>query len=378
MGKNIAIICEFNPLHNGHKAILSRARELGGTVVAIMSGNFTQRSIPSVYDKYKRAEAALRCGADAVFELPFPWCSGGAEFFALGAVNIATSLGLTDFIFGSETGELSHVERAAELLDSRELTDVLADEAPKELGAAAAYDKALQKYGISLGSNDKLAVEYLRAARRIGEDARFTAYKRMTDQSVYRSASDLRSMLELGEDVTFFVPEEVRELYKETDLWHGKFEEILFEYFRMCRETPRGIFDADGGVTERLMRAAANAERAECFFSLADTKKYTSSRLRRAALFSYLGVDREAVSSRPEFTVLLALNERGRAFLSEVRKTKSIEVLVKPSAPQMLSERGALQYELWKRADELYALCMRRGVKRGEFLRRSPTVIADL
>ena len=54
MGRNTALICEFNPLHNGHKAILAHAKTMGDRVVAIMSGNFTQRSECAIFDKYKR------------------------------------------------------------------------------------------------------------------------------------------------------------------------------------------------------------------------------------------------------------------------------------------------------------------------------------
>ena len=38
-----------------------------------MSGDFVQRGEAAVYSKFARAEAAARCGADIVFELPLPW-----------------------------------------------------------------------------------------------------------------------------------------------------------------------------------------------------------------------------------------------------------------------------------------------------------------
>ena len=38
------IICEYNPLHNGHLYHLSQVREGGADgIVAVMSGNFVQR-----------------------------------------------------------------------------------------------------------------------------------------------------------------------------------------------------------------------------------------------------------------------------------------------------------------------------------------------
>ena len=49
------IICEFNPFHNGHEYLIQKAKELtGGDIVCIMSGNFMQRGIPAIEDKYSR------------------------------------------------------------------------------------------------------------------------------------------------------------------------------------------------------------------------------------------------------------------------------------------------------------------------------------
>ena len=83
------IVAEFNPFHNGHALLIERAREaLGGdaAVVCAMSGDFVQRGEAAVWSKFARAEAAARCGADLVFELPLPWALSSAEGFARGGV----------------------------------------------------------------------------------------------------------------------------------------------------------------------------------------------------------------------------------------------------------------------------------------------------
>ena len=49
-----AIICEFNPFHNGHAYLLSEAKRLTGEPnLAIMSGSFTQRGEAAVCDKFR-------------------------------------------------------------------------------------------------------------------------------------------------------------------------------------------------------------------------------------------------------------------------------------------------------------------------------------
>ncbi len=374
-----AIICEFNPFHNGHKAILDYAKRDGDVIVAIMSGNFTQRSECAVYDKYKRARAAVAMGADVVLELPFPWCSGGAEFFAWGAVSIAASLGIKKFIFGSETGDVEYVERAARLMESAEFAEVLAGIEDSADGAAVRQDKALEKFGIKLSSNDKLAAEYIKAARKLDIDGEFEAYLRMTDEGSYKSASNLRQMLKIGEPTDEYIPKTLADIYGDSpDADADKLTALEFNHFRLSSgENDAEIFENGGGVSGRLRSAAGKAASCEEFFSLAATKKYTDSRLRRAALFSLLGVKEKSVRMRPRFTLLLAVSKRGRAFLAENRKNEEIALLTKPSAGLELTGEAREQFELARRADEVYSLCMKRGVPSGEFLRRSAYVDMD-
>ena len=134
-------------------------------------------------------------------------------------------------------------------------------------------------------------------------------------------------------------------------------------------------FDAGGGVLERLWHAAGEASCPEEFFEKAATKKYTSSRLRRAALYTFLGVTEESLREAPTFTVLLGATERGRAFLKETKKTRGIKVITKPSEFTPENEMEERQYVAWKRADELYSLCCTQGTRRGEYLRRTPHII---
>ena len=70
--KIAGVIAEYNPFHNGHAHHLKETRRMGGCdyVVVCMDGSFTQRGEPACMDKWSRAQIALRCGADAVFESP--------------------------------------------------------------------------------------------------------------------------------------------------------------------------------------------------------------------------------------------------------------------------------------------------------------------
>ena len=103
--RTVGIIAEYNPFHNGHQYHIFKAKEQthADYCIVVLSGNFVQRGEPSVFEKTLRTEAALRCGADLVLELPSPFASGSAEDFACGAVALLSALGTIDYLcFGSE------------------------------------------------------------------------------------------------------------------------------------------------------------------------------------------------------------------------------------------------------------------------------------
>ena len=92
--KIVGLITEYNPFHNGHLYHIQESKRITGadTVIVIMSGDYVQRGVPAIMPKRLRAEMALKCGADAVFELPVCYASGSAEYFAMGAVSLLDRL----------------------------------------------------------------------------------------------------------------------------------------------------------------------------------------------------------------------------------------------------------------------------------------------
>lgn len=119
--KIVGIIAEYNPFHNGHAYQIQKIRkETGADYIAIaMSGDFVQRGAPALTDKYTRAEMALRCGADIVFELPVLWACSSAEYFARAGVLLFEKTGCIDALcFGAETDNLPLLAALAEFLSA--------------------------------------------------------------------------------------------------------------------------------------------------------------------------------------------------------------------------------------------------------------------
>ena len=106
--KICAVICEFNPFHNGHKYLIEKAKRQSDcdAVLCIMSGNFTQRGEVCIFDKYTRARHAIAGGADCVIQLPAPFAVAPAEIFAKGAIKILSSIpDVTEIAFGCESAD---------------------------------------------------------------------------------------------------------------------------------------------------------------------------------------------------------------------------------------------------------------------------------
>ncbi len=389
MTKNTAIICETNPCHKGHRYLFDQIRggnvsflqnentnpqDATDVVIAVMSGNFVQRGLPAVLDKYTRAEILLSQGADLVAELPYPWCAAGGEAFAAGGVAVAAGLGADRLAFGSESGEGDMLIRCAAWLDSDEarLRMLAMEEETPELGAAVLHERLCAEGGFTLKPNDKLAVWYLRqiAAQRCGILP--CPVRRLPHDERVISATRIREKLVAGEDIGDHVPSDSAERYRTAVFTDPeKFYDLAFAYFRLHSGFP--VREDESGLLARLTDAAYHSTNGTEFLAKAATKKYTHARLRRTALFAMTDCPAPDSIGLPLYTVLLAANERGRAYLRERRRSADFPILTKPAHGWDLPEDARTQFQWLSRADNLYALLQE---KTGDaFLREHPRIL---
>ncbi|MGL5963958.1 MAG: nucleotidyltransferase family protein, partial [Fusobacteriaceae bacterium] len=167
--KAVGVVVEYNPFHNGHKYHLEKAKEAteADIVIAVMSGDFTQRGEVACIDRFKRAEMALLNGVDLIAELPIFYSSQSAEIFAKGAMNILSELGVDFVVFGSESGEIENIEKIAELEESDEFKSYLELYMKKGDSYPTSYSNALKDLGFnqSIKSNDILGIEYVKSEK---------------------------------------------------------------------------------------------------------------------------------------------------------------------------------------------------------------------
>ncbi len=372
--RTAGVICECNPLHGGHEYLLRRARESGcDAVVAVMSGCFVQRGEAAITDPYLRAEALVCAGADAVLELPFPHSAASAEFFASAGIAVLSGLGVDEVWFGSESGDLSALQAAANICESAEFAARYAKTVASEQGTAEAYFALL---GELCGSeapspNDILGIAYLRAILRTG--AALVPMTVAREGSGYRetalltggypSATALRRLWQTeGLDAMLVhLPESVRAVYanadKPFDLRYA--ERLILGYLRLCNpEAFAAVAELSGGLGNRLSECAKEAESLDALIAFAATKKYTDARLKRGILHALTGVTSADLRRSPAYVRLLAANRRGCELLSALRHTATLPVVTRradlPDTPD--AQRQAL---LEERAWSLYALCQK-------------------
>ena len=381
------VVCEYNPFHKGHKYLLDAARELGADrVVCVMSGNSVQRGEFAVADKYIRAEAAAREGADLVLELPFPWCSASAEYFARASVGILSELCDT-LIFGSECGDIDLLCRVAETADSDSFRAEYKQMLSEGRGSAEAYFSLLKEMsGYELSSNDLLGVEYIRAIRRTDSKMIPLTVKRQGSgyldsslEGAYPSATAIRkAWREAGVDrAREHIPPAAFEVYRRAER-EGNITDTSFidsavvSFFRLASgDSIEGFAETGGGIGGRLCSVARESVSYEELVEKAKTKRYTDSKLRRAILFSMAGVSDEMLKSDPEYTTLLAANGKGREILSANRKNQGLRIITKGAD----SPRDSAQFKVTERLDALFTLARENRAEASAMLKKNITII---
>ncbi|MBR4889316.1 MAG: nucleotidyltransferase family protein [Clostridia bacterium] len=368
-----AIICEFNPLYTGHeKALRFAADNNSSAVVCILSGNFVQRGEPALYDKWLRAEAALRCGADLVIELPLPWAMSGAESFARGGVYLANALQCSRLVFGSECGDISALTAAANYLNSDTFSADL-HSAPQEeqiLPFAARRELALTR---ALGKdkaqavqspNNTLAVEYCKAIASLGSSLQPVTLQRcgaqhdagLSEDSA--SASALRALILDGnfDEAAKYMPHSSAQLLRnQSTASLERLETAVLYRLRIAK--PKDFIDipeVGEGIENRILKAAETAASLDELYTMIKSKRYSHARIRRIVLSFFLGICTPI--GLPPYLRVLGMNQTG----AELLRNASLPVLTRVSQLHGMPEECRKLFELESAADDIYALAFEK------------------
>ena len=395
------IVAEYNPFHAGHAHHIAETRRILGAdsaVVCAMSGNFVQRGDLAVMEKYARAEAAVRCGADLVLETPLAACLSSAEGFARGAVSLLDALGcVTHLSFGAEQADLALLQQAADL--SRGQGEALRQGLAAGLPYAAAMQQAVSAADAEAGAllaspNNTLGVEYLRALAARGSRIQPLAIERKggahdsdTPADGLPSASYLRGLLAGGDaaacrplmpEVSFAVLE--REIQRgAAPVTRSAADLALLAHLRRLDAAALLPFcSGDEGLAHRLADTVRDNTSFSAVCTAAQTRRYPLARVRRVLLRAWLDLP-QSVSPEPEYVRVLAIGRQGRALLRRMKDTCSLPVIIKPVTERSLPENLQPALARDALADDLYALAypapgLRVG---GGHFRKTPFCLPD-
>ena len=333
--KITGIICEYNPLHLGHKKQMDTIAALQGPengIVCLMSGNFVQRGAPAIIDKSLRAKAALLSGADLVLELPVTAAVDSAEGFASKGVSVLASF-CSHLCFGAETDDTAALVRTAQALLSPDFPAALHTALDKGLSFPAARQEALEAMGIDgqllTKPNNILAVEYCKAI--LSQNSKIQPLPILRQGDYHDAAPDpenpsataLRQLMAQSKDWESFVPAAARECFAGATLHTTANAEraILAKLRTMTDEDFAALPFGSEGLWRKLMHAAREKATLEDILTTTKSKRYTRSRLDRMVLCAFLGITQADLDAPIPYVRVLALNDKGRQILKLARKT---------------------------------------------------------
>ncbi len=377
--KICAVICEYNPFHNGHAYQLQQIRKISGCdyILCLMSGNFTQRGEAAILNKFIRAKHAILGGADAVLELPTPFACASAELFASGAISILSSIpNVTTLAFGCESGNAEDFLATAKatLREDKQFKELL----KQNLKAGASFAKARTDATLALNEdvdeslltapNNILGVEYCRAILRqnakiipLAIARKGAGYADTTPHVNFSSATALRACMSEKTRKCQKALKNNLPKYSYRDCKHFApfpYEKAaLVALLSTTKEKLKKQPDCTEGLENKLFALAASNASLDEIIRKTVTKRYTLSRIKRILAGNLLGLNgaqtREFLTS-PLYCNLLAVKKQGAEEILSALGEGKFPLLVRKSDTTSLKKEALECFEIDVRANRIY------------------------
>ena len=389
--KTAFVIAEFNPFHNGHAALLRKARERTGAdfVCVVLSGDFVQRGEPAIVEKFTRTRMALLNGADLVIELPLYYSLGSAEYFALGAIALVNRLNVCDtLVFGSECGDVMRLKRLAEALNGEtrtfQMNLQLALKSGNDFPTARTKALALclpeeHRGDVALLNepNNLLAVEYLRRILKTKPSYDVLTLKRTSGVSSTQIRNSLTSPY--GRLPKSKIPETCAVLLSEYEKYSGyayatndAFSEGLL--YRLAFDSSDGLSrmaDVSDDLAGKIYKALPSCHSFAALQEALHTKDLTAARVKRALLHIFLQMQKDSLSEyvaqETVYARVLGFRRDAQPLMARIKADGKIPLISRLSqAPKLLADddkalrllqediRASLVYEQCFRKEEAY------------------------
>ena len=329
--KSVGIICEYNPFHNGHLYHIKKIKELypDYVIIAVMSGNFTQRGDFSLIDKWGKTEVALNY-VDLVIELPFVFATQAADIFTKASSDILNELKVDAFVFGSESADINKLKEIVEVQKKEEYNLKIKNYLDKGFNYPTSLAKALKDFGIILKNNpnDLLGIGYIRNLRNV----QVTAIKRTNDYHSLElknisSATGIREALKKGINIKKYVPDKSYECLKDLHFWDDYFD--LLKYKILSSDDLSIYQTVDEGIENKIRKNILKAHNIDELIKLVKSKRYTYNKLKRMFLHILCSFTKEEAKRCLELQYIrvLGFNDQGRKYLNSIKKECKLPIV---------------------------------------------------
>lgn len=376
MKKNIAIISEYNPFHNGHIHQIEETKKIypSAIITAIMSGNFVQRGEPAVINKYERCKNAIDSGVDLVLQIPTIYSLQSAENFALGPFNILEDINAIDMLaFGVETDNFDKLFEIAKFQyqNKEKIEKVIIDYMNKGHSYPKAFElatKELFKKDVDIfQSNNILALEYIKSNLKNHSSIELLPIKRKGSSylsedyknNLQPSATAIRKMVIESKFnlVERFVPESTLRSLKNVHYNHEYYNIIKYHFLLSNKEFDT-ITGYEKGLDDMLVKNLKSSNNFEEFIENSKSKRFKEGRIKRFILNSLLDIKKdfvdEAIYTRPKFVNVLGFNENGKEILKKITDCSEISLIVNKKDFTLEDELSKKLFELEDKATTLY------------------------
>lgn len=371
------IIAEYNPFHNGHAYQLEQARKetAADILIVVMSGNFLQRGEPAIIDKWRRAELAIKGGADLVVELPVDYSVQPADVFAEGAVAILNGLNCDVISFGSESGSSNAFQQAAEeYLENEETINQAFKEHMKQSDHYAknfsrTLDELYEGFPLDISRpNNVLGFSYAKEIYKNAYPIDLHTVKRLhsnyDDEQLNSSvnigsATAIRKILasdrQAWSQISQYVPEATLKALESEKLmtWDAFFPYLRYQITVQSLTDLQSIYLMEEGLQYRFKDKIDKAQSMTDFLRKMKTKQLTWTRLQRICYHILMNNKKEQMKQRrTKYSAvrLLAFNSRGQKYMNENKEVFDLTIVsnIRKKQADLFSEdiRAGLVYRL--------------------------------
>ncbi|MGL4738578.1 MAG: nucleotidyltransferase [Cellulosilyticaceae bacterium] len=397
--KITGIVVEYNPFHNGHLYQIERARALTQCdyLIVVMSGNFAQRGIPCITDKFARTEMALACGVDMVLELPVPFATASAERFCEAAISLLHKTGIVDTLcFGAEIADLPLMETIASLMHDE--PPALSEAIQVHLRSGISYPRArvmaIESYlgkhtqydphtihSVLTSPNNILGIEYLKALRKYQSTIRPLAIQRVASQyhdteitSTIASATAIRKAYsDAKEDlIQTAMPDAAYTLlakhHKTAAHLDALTQSLLYKFIFSNMDDLYAIWDVPKHLCHSILNASKTCSSISEIVDTATSKTYSRATVQRSILRILLDLKSASIAPLEEvgwipYIRILGCRKTALELISFMHKHAKSPIITNPR--KALKNLDPLSTQLLDhefKATHLYALLAARPV----------------